>query len=147
MTIQCTFKEEKNHWSWKYNLYFRLNVIELVLSRLQSDSCLHLWSLCHWISHQKKMLLVRKLPVSDGKQKVLWLSQNVLLLLLGTSAQALLVWGEALWLCETRIVLGLPPSWRQGMRKLSLLSSISELVHDEIQVLLHYKEGRCSIKL
>lgn len=53
MKIQCSFKEDKNHWSWKYNLYFRLNVTELVLSRLQSDACWHLWSLCHWISHKE----------------------------------------------------------------------------------------------
>lgn len=72
---------------------------------------------------------------SAGKQ-MLQLSQNVFLLLLGASAQALL------GLCEARIVLGLPPSWRQGFWKLSILSHRSEflpLVQDEIQVFLCYK--------
>lgn len=50
MKIKCIFKEDKNHWSWKYNLYFRLNITEVVLSRLQGDCCLQLWSLCHTTS-------------------------------------------------------------------------------------------------
>lgn len=52
MKIKCIYKEDKNHWSWKYNLYFRLNVTELVLNRLESDCCLQLCSLCHWIIHK-----------------------------------------------------------------------------------------------
>lgn len=138
MKTKCSFKEDKNHWSWKYNLYFKLNVTELVLSRLQSDCCSSAVCVTELFT---KPVLVRELLGSAGKQKMLGLSQNVFLLLLGASAQALLMWGEACD-CAARIV--------QGFWKCSLLSNRSEflpLVHDETQVLLCYKEGRCSVKL